>query len=158
MIVRFKKLHPDAVAPRFAHDGDACADLVALSSYEISPGDTQVIKTGIAIALHPGFEALVRGRSGNSSRGLLVHLGTVDSGYRGEIGVIATNLSRVPFLVSPGDRIAQLAIRRTELVSFLEASDLPNTSLELFARRIRPGWEQYGNQLGILDIADEAAQ
>ena len=75
------------------------------------PLDRAFIKTGISIQLPEGYEAQVRGRSGlNRNNGIVVPTGTIDADYRGEIGVVVYNLSREPFTIHPGDRIAQLVI------------------------------------------------
>ena len=73
--------------------------------------DRAFIHTGVHIALPEGYEAQVRGRSGlNKTHGIVVPTGTIDADYRGEIGVVVYNLSREPFTINPGDRIAQLVI------------------------------------------------
>jgi dUTP pyrophosphatase len=93
--VKIKRLHPDAVIPRYAHEFDAGFDLVAVEDVIIEPGETKLVRTGLAISLPPGYELQVRPRSGISLRTKLrVVLGTVDSGYRGEIGVIVDNISQ----------------------------------------------------------------
>jgi dUTP pyrophosphatase len=92
--VKIKRLHPDAVIPKYAHEGDAGFDLVAIEDTIIEPGETKLVRTGLAISLPPGYELQVRPRSGISLRTKLrVVLGTVDSGYRGEIGVIVDNIA-----------------------------------------------------------------
>ena len=73
--------------------------------------DRAFIHTGVHIALPEGYEAQVRGRSGlNKTHGIVVPTGTIDADYRGDIGVVVYNLSREPFTIHPGDRIAQLVI------------------------------------------------
>lgn len=73
--------------------------------------DRAFIHTGVHIALPEGYEAQVRGRSGlNKNHGIVVPTGTIDADYRGDIGVVVYNLSREPFIIHPGDRIAQLVI------------------------------------------------
>ena len=75
------------------------------------PLDRAFIHTGVHISLPEGYEAQVRGRSGlNKTHGIVVPTGTIDADYRGEIGVVVYNLSREPFTIHPGDRIAQLVI------------------------------------------------
>ena len=75
------------------------------------PLDRAFILTGVHIELPEGYEAQVRGRSGlNKNHGIVVPTGTIDADYRGEIGVVVYNLSREPFTIHPGDRIAQLVI------------------------------------------------
>lgn len=93
--VKIKRLHPDAVIPRYAHEFDAGFDLVAVEDVIIEPGETKLVRTGLAISLPPNYELQVRPRSGISLRTKLrVVLGTVDSGYRGEIGVIVDNIAQ----------------------------------------------------------------
>ena len=73
--------------------------------------DRAFIHTGVHIALPEGYEAQVRGRSGlNKNHGIVVPTGTIDADYRGDIGVVVYNLSREPFTIHPGDRIAQLVV------------------------------------------------
>ena len=93
----------------------------------IRSGCTVTIPTGIAIELQPGTEAQVRPRSSISKRGLLVHLGTVDNGYRGEIGVIVSNISNYSAVIRPGDRIAQLVVAPVLYPKFREAEELSET-------------------------------
>lgn len=92
--VKIKRIHPDAVLPRYAHDGDAGFDLVAVEDVIIEPGETKLVRTGLAVELPPGYELQVRPRSGMTLKTKLrVQLGTVDSNYRGEIGVIVDNIA-----------------------------------------------------------------
>jgi dUTP pyrophosphatase len=92
--VKIKRLHPDAVIPKYAHEGDAGFDLVAVEDTIIEPGETKLVRTGLAFELPPGYEIQVRPRSGISLKTKLrVVLGTVDSGFRGEIGVIVDNIA-----------------------------------------------------------------
>lgn len=92
--LKIKRLHPDAVIPQYAHEDDAGFDLVAAADVIIEPGETALIPTGIAVELPPGYELQVRPRSGITLRTKLrVQLGTVDSNYRGEVGVIVDNIA-----------------------------------------------------------------
>lgn len=97
-----------------AKKGDVAHDLKSTIDFEIKPMETKVIPTGICLELDEPFYAEVRPRSGLSSHGLLVHFGTVDTGYRGEIGVMCTNLSGRVMKLHSGDRIAQLFIAKKE--------------------------------------------
>lgn len=90
--VGFKKVKYDAVLPVKAHLTDSGFDLFANEDVIIEPGETKVIKTGIAIKLPPGYEAQVRPRSGITSKTKLrVQIGTIDNSYVGEIGIIVDN-------------------------------------------------------------------
>ena len=86
MELKIIKLHESAIIPRYAHPGDAGLDLYAIKKQEILPGETQLVKIGIAIALPPGTEAQIRPRSGlalNYSITVLNSPGTIDAGFRG---------------------------------------------------------------------------
>lgn len=105
----------DLPLPDYATDGSAGADLLAAvgESLVLAPGTRAVIPSGIAIALPPGYEAQVRPRSGLAAQHgvtLLNGPGTIDSDYRGEIGVILINLGDQPFTVERGMRIAQMVV------------------------------------------------
>lgn len=113
MELKILKLNQAAIIPQYAHPGDAGLDLFAIEETEILPGETQLIKTGIAIALTPGIEAQIRPRSGLALKHGITVLnspGTIDAGYRGEIGVILINHGKQAFQVIPGIKIAQMVI------------------------------------------------
>lgn len=106
-----KKLVEEAVLPVKAHVDDTGYDLYSIETVTLSSLQTKRIKTGIAIEFVPhniDIDITIRGRSGRSSEGLLVHLGTVDKGYRGEIQVSTTNVTPNPYTIHAGEKIAQL--------------------------------------------------
>lgn len=114
MILKIKKLSPDAVTPQYAHEGDAGLDLFACERAEIPPGESRLVKTGIAIQLPEKTEAQIRPRSGLALKHQLTVLntpGTIDEGYRGEVGVIMINHGRNCYLVEKGSKIAQMVIK-----------------------------------------------
>ena len=87
--------HPDAKIPQYAHINDSGLDIFALDDYTIAPGETKLIPTGIKVGLPPGYELQVRPKSGRSLREKLRIAntpGTIDAGYRDEIGVIVENI------------------------------------------------------------------
>jgi len=93
--VKIKKLHPDAVIPKYARELDAGFDLVAVEDTLIAPGESVKVRTGLAMALPPGYELQVRPRSGVSAKTKLRISnapGTIDAGYRGEICVLVDNI------------------------------------------------------------------
>lgn len=112
MKLRVKRLSPHVPLPSYARDGDAGLDIVAAESVCLYGGETERIATGIAVEIPDGYEGQVRGRSSLSRRGLFVPTGTIDSGYRGEIGIVVHYASgpNASFKISRGDRIAQLVI------------------------------------------------
>ncbi|MEM7757269.1 MAG: dUTP diphosphatase [Cyanobacteria bacterium P01_A01_bin.40] len=113
MELKILQLHPAAIIPQYAHPGDAGLDLFAIEEMTIPPGETQLIKTGIAIALPPDTEAQIRPRSGLALKYSITVLnspGTIDAGYRGEIGIILINHGKKSFQVFQGMKIAQMVI------------------------------------------------
>ena len=126
-----QRLDPELPLPAYEHPGDAGLDLRARLGMRLAPGERALIPTGIAIALPPGFAALVHPRSGLALRrglGLLNAPGTIDAGYRGEIGVIAVNHDpREPIEIQRGDRIAQLVIVPVAGARLVEVSALPGS-------------------------------
>lgn len=119
-------LKPGASIPNRATEGSSGFDLRAhLDCPQVLPSlGRMIVPTGLSISLPEGYEAQVRPRSGLAAkRGITVinSPGTIDSDYRGEIGVILVNLSTDPFLVEPGERIAQLIFAKVE-VPFLALS------------------------------------
>ena len=113
MTLRFKRIHPDAVLPAYAHPSDAGMDLKSVADVVIPRGGRALVQTGLVVLLPPGYEAQVRPRSGLALKHGVTVLnspGTVDSGYRGEIGVILANFGAADFAVKKGDKIAQLVI------------------------------------------------
>jgi dUTP pyrophosphatase len=151
--VKIKRLNESAVIPKYAREGDAGFDLIATSDVIIEPGVTTLVPTGLAFELHPGYEMQIRPRSGVTLKTKLrVQLGTVDSGYRGEIGVIVDNVAERryrtgnvlitidgktetlrssaryydenTYIIRKGDRIAQAVISPVETAHFVDADKL----------------------------------
>ena len=97
----------------------------------LAPGDFTLVPTGLQVALPEGTEGQVRPRSGLAFRHGVTVLnspGTVDSSYRGEVGVLLVNHGRQPFVVRRGDRVAQLVVARYLPVRLVEAQALPETA------------------------------
>ncbi len=131
MIVRIKRLTDDAILPQYAHPGDAGMDLFANSELEIGPGETALVKTGISIELPPNYEAQVRPRSGLALKKQITVLntpGTIDEGYRGEVGVILINHGKQTFPVEKGMKVAQMVIKPVEQAQVIEVEELSDTS------------------------------
>lgn len=100
--------------PVYAHKHDSGADIRAANHEKIViyPGERRKIPTGIRVAVPAGYEMQIRSRSGLALSGIVVanSPGTVDAGYRGEIGVILANMGDIPYAVNRGDKIAQAVI------------------------------------------------
>ncbi len=130
MELKVKKLSDDAILPQYAHPGDAGLDLFACQCVEIGPGEHALVKTGISIELPVNTEAQVRPRSGLALKhgiSVLNTPGTIDEGYRGEVGVILVNLGREKFVVEKGAKIAQMVIKPVLRVDVKEVADLSDT-------------------------------
>ena len=118
--------------PAYATSASAGMDLLANIEEPLTLGmlDRAMIPTGISIQLPEGYEAQVRPRSGLAARyGISVtnSPGTIDADYRGEIKVLLINLSREPYTVQPGERIAQLVVARHERVEWESVEALDET-------------------------------
>ncbi len=130
--VKFR-LHPDAaeLAPRKAHADDAAYDLRSRVDQVVAPGRVALVPTGIFLELPPGFEAQVRPRSGlalKRSITLLNSPGTIDAGYRGEVGAILFNAGSEEFVIARGDRIAQMVVQALPEVRLVEVEQLADST------------------------------
>ncbi len=129
--VLIRRLDPGVPLPAYAHPGDAGADLSAAEDVDLGPGERALVRTGVAIALPPGYAAFVHPRSGLAARHGVTIVnapGTVDAGYRGEIRVTLLNTDREhPVSFKRGDRIAQLVIQRVARAAFREVAELPGS-------------------------------
>jgi dUTP pyrophosphatase len=131
MKVKLKKLHPNAVAPKFGKPGDAGADLVATSIQWSSPSQI-VYGTGVAVEIPEGMVGLVFPRSSirNYDLEMSNSVGVIDSGYRGEV-MVTFNVNHLdPSFASKydvGDRIAQLIIMPVPLIEYLVVDELSET-------------------------------
>jgi dUTP pyrophosphatase len=125
-MIEILRLNETARLPRKAHDGDAAYDLFAAETAMLEYGVPQKVGTGIAIGLAQGLVGKVCPRSGLALKGVTVFNapGIIDSGYRGEIGVILVSLNRTPYRVECGDRIAQLLIQPALSLLFREVDAL----------------------------------
>ncbi|MCW2926403.1 MAG: dUTP diphosphatase [Thermoleophilia bacterium] len=134
--LRVQLLHDDAVLPVRAHDGDAGLDLVAVEGATLAPGGGRAtIGTGIAVEVPRGWAGLVCPRSGLAARhgiGVVNGPGVVDAGYRGELRVVLHNTDpSEAFVVSPGDRIAQLVLTPVLLGEVLEVAELADATRDV---------------------------
>ena len=121
--VKIFRLNPDAKLPEYAHPTDAGADIFAVEETTINAGETKLVKTGLAIAVPASYEVQIRPRSGLSLKtGLRIanSVGTIDSSYRGEVCVIFTNTDSEPYTIKPNDKIAQMLIAPTPMISWRE--------------------------------------
>ena len=130
MTLRFRRIHPDAVLPSYAHPSDAGMDVRSVENLTIAPGKRALVHTGLVVLLPPLYEAQVRPRSGLALKSGVTVLntpGTIDSGYRGEIGVILVNLGDDVFAVKKGDKIAQIVIAPVTQPTVVETEEVDET-------------------------------
>ena len=119
--------------PSYSTEQSSGLDLRAniLEKIILAPFDRKLIPTGLSISIPEGYEAQVRPRSGLSIKNGITVLnspGTIDSDYRGDIGVILINLSKESYTINPGDRMAQLVFSKYEKIEWGIVSDLPNSN------------------------------
>lgn len=135
--LRIQRLpHSEGLAlPAYETTGSAGMDLRAAVAEDapvtLEPGARALVPTGLKIALEPGFEAQVRPRSGLALKHGVTCLntpGTIDSDYRGEVGVILVNMGQEPFVIRRGERIAQMVIARHEQAAIAEVESLDETA------------------------------
>lgn len=126
--VQIQRLDPGVELPCYARPGDAGFDLRASQDVELAPGKRAMVPTGLAIALPEGYAGFVQPRSGLAAReGLSIvnTPGLIDSGYRGELKIIAINTDDTATIhIKRGDRIAQLVIQEVPVVHLVEVDEL----------------------------------
>ncbi|MBD2113466.1 MULTISPECIES: dUTP diphosphatase [Cyanophyceae] len=130
MKLKIRKIHDLAILPSYAHPGDAGMDLCSVDDVNIAAGDATLIHTGLAIELPPGTEAQIRPRSGLALKHSVTVLntpGTIDEGYRGEIGVILINHGKHAFKVVKRMKIAQMVIKPVLQVEIEETDEFTQT-------------------------------
>ncbi len=126
VIVKVKKIG-DVETPKYAHQGDAAFDVCANEGCILAPGERRLIGTGLCFEIPQGYELQIRPRSGLAIKhgiSIVNSPGTLDSGYRGELGVILINHGHGNFEVKKGDRIAQVVLNKVEIAEFEEADEL----------------------------------
>lgn len=112
--LKIKFISSKAIIPSYAHENDAGLDLFSIENQRLHPGESLLIRTGIIIELPKNTEAQIRPRSGLALKHQVTVLntpGTIDSNYRGEIGVILINHGKNVFKIEEGMRIAQMVVK-----------------------------------------------
>jgi dUTP pyrophosphatase len=126
-----RRVDPGLPLPERAHAGDAGVDLRSTVDVVLKPGERAMVPTGVAVAIPEGYAGSVQPRSGLAAKhgiGIVNAPGLIDSGYRGEISVIAINLDPYePFEIGRGDKIAQLVIYPVPAVAWREVDELPSS-------------------------------
>ena len=128
--IKIKKI-ADVKTPAYAHKGDAGVDLYAAEDYLLNPMERKLIATGIKIAIPHGYEAQIRPKSGLAVEHGISHansIGTIDSGYRGEIKIPLINFGDKPYKIEKGKKIGQMVFAKVEEAVFEEVDDLGATA------------------------------
>jgi dUTP pyrophosphatase len=123
--VRIARIHADAQLPVQGSDLAAGFDLHSVERVEVRKGTTEMLPTGLVLAIPPGWEGQVRCRSGLGKRGLILPngVGTIDADYRGELMVLAHWIGEGDsFVVEKGERIGQLLFKRVPQIRFVEVN------------------------------------
>ncbi len=130
MQLKIKKLHPDAIVPTYAHEGDAGMDLYCVEEIKVpANGGRASIKTGLAFEIPHGYVGLIWEKSGLSHKhGLKTFGGVIDAGYRGELTISLINLSPDDYLFEKSHKIAQMLIQPIIIPEIIEADSLSETS------------------------------
>lgn len=128
--IKFKKIHPNALVPYYGSEYAAGFDFKSVEEVTINPGEIKLVKFGLQVEFPEGFELQIRPRSGLALKHGITVLnspGTVDADYRGELGVILINHSKVSFSIGIGDRIAQGVFAKFEKVNYEVVEELSET-------------------------------
>ena len=128
--VRIKKIKENAIIPGYAHEDDAGVDLYSTENYVLKPGERILVSTGLRMSIPNGYEGQIRGKSGlalYNGISLVNGVGTIDSGYHGEIQIITINHGKEDFKVEKGKKIAQMVFKKVEKVEFHEVDELDET-------------------------------
>ena len=130
MTVKVLRSDPEAQLPAYAHPGDAGMDVRSIEELTLAPGARALVHTGLVLMLPPDAEAQVRPRSGLALKHGVTVLntpGTIDAGYRGEVGVILVNLGTEPFTVEKGMKIAQIVVSPVAQAEIVEVVSVDET-------------------------------
>jgi len=128
--LKIRKINENAIIPEFAHSGDAGMDLFSVDDKIIHPGEIALIHTGIVLELPTCTEAQIRPRSGLALKHGITVLntpGTIDEGYRGEVGVILINHGKESFHITVNMRIAQLVVKQVLAIQIEEVFSVKNS-------------------------------
>lgn len=124
--LKIKLLESSFLLPSYAKKGDACMDIKSSQDITIKAKETIAIPLGFAVELDEGFELQIRNRSGLAKKGLIIPngIGTIDSGYRGEVHMMLYNSTSKPFTINKFDRIGQMVVNRVPKMNLCKVQTL----------------------------------
>ena len=142
--MKVKKVHPDEIIPEFAHDTDTGADLFTCEDLILLPKEKGIAKTGLIFDIPQGWGFQIRNKSGNTIKGvpvkvvrgkevldiradITVYLGTVDQGYRNEVGIMVKNEEDFPVIIPKGTKLAQMVLEKVQQCTFTEVEEVSET-------------------------------
>lgn len=142
--MKVKRIHPDAIIPEFAHDTDTGADLFTCEDLILLPKEKGIAKTGLIFDIPQGWGFQIRNKSGNTVKGvpvkvvrgkevldiradITVYLGTVDQGYRNEVGIMVKNEEDFPVIIPKGVKLAQMVLEPIHQCKFEEVNEVSET-------------------------------
>ena len=129
MLIKFQKILDEAIIPHYAHQRDAGMDVFSAEDAVIKSGEIKSIKTGVKMEMPERFVGLFWDKSGLAFKnGIKTMAGVIDSGYRGEIGIVLANLSDQDYKIEKGQKIAQMLIQKIEPMEIEEKKNLNETS------------------------------
>ena len=137
MNIKVKKIHHNAVIPKFAHPTDTGFDLFTVESIRIHPKQKSIVRTGLIFELPEGWGIQVRNKSGITMKGvpnllgnnadIVVYMGTIDQAYRGEVGIMVKNISNKTIAIPVGTKLAQGVLERVYQCTFEEVEEVSET-------------------------------
>lgn len=137
MNIKVKRIHDKAVMPIFAHPTDTGFDLFTVENTVINPHRKAIVRTGLIFDLPYGWGVQVRNKSGITMNGVPnllgdnadidVYIGTIDSAYRGELGIMVKNVSNEILIIPAGTKLAQGVLEKVYQCTFTEVEEVSNT-------------------------------
>jgi len=128
--IKIQKINEDAIIPEYAHDDDAGMDVYSTKNYLLLPNHRILVGTGLKVEIPKGYEMQIRPKSGLALREGITVLntpGTVDSSYRGEVGVVLINHSSKPYKIEKNQKVAQIVFNKIERAKLLLKEALSET-------------------------------
>ncbi len=129
--IKIKKIHSDAIIPSYAHKGDSGMDIYSIENFELGILERKLTKVGLSFEIPLGYEIQTRPKSGLAIKygiTLVNTPGTIDSSYRGELGIILINTSKEIYYVKKGEKIAQIVLQKVEEIEFEEVENISETA------------------------------